>query len=266
MRLASYTRLEPLGNDGHTQLFRAHDPEGHDVIIHDPSKRAHTFDDPADAESYTAYLRELGKLDHPNIEHITEVGTETLWFAAEYFDYKLSLDRCIREKSAPCSREERVRVVLDVLAALEYLHARELVHTAVNPVNVAVPERGPAKLLNLVEGWHTRQALQHGRLAGATHYMAPEFIREGKITPAMDLFATGVMLYRLMVGAYPFQGKDGPSVLDAILTLKPRPMEEKCEECGAQFGAVAERALAKDPKDRFPSAAAFAEALRHATK
>ena len=262
MRLASYERLEPLGTDGHTQLFRAHDPEGRDVVVHDPAKRAQAFDDPADAASYTAYLRELAALDHPNLEHITEVGTQTLWFAAEYFDYHLSLDRCLRDKSEPCSREKRVSVVLDVLAALDYVHARGLVHTAVNPVHVVVPESGPSKLTNLIEGWHTRQALQHGRLSGATHYMAPEFIREGKIAPAMDLFATGVMLYRVLAGAYPFHGKDGPAVLDAILTLKPRPLEEKCEQCAAQFGAVVERALAKDPKDRFPSAAAFADALR----
>lgn len=262
MRLARYARLEPLGTDGHTQLFRAHDPEGRDVIVHDPAQRAQGFEDPAEAASYTAYLRELAKLDHPNVEHITEVGTQTLWFAAEYFDYHLSLDRCLRDKSAPCSRDKRVSVVLDVLAALDYAHARGLVHTAVNPVNVFVPESGPSRLTNFIEGWHTRQALQRGRLSGATHYMAPEFIRDGQISPAMDLFAAGVLLYRVLVGTYPFHGKDGPAVLDAILTLKPRPMEEKCEECGAQFGAVIERALAKDPKDRFPSAAAFADALR----
>jgi serine/threonine-protein kinase len=262
MRLATYARLESLGNDGHTQIYRARDPEGHDVIVHDPAQRVHTLEDPSEAASYTACLRELAKLDHPNIERITEVGTETLWFAAEYFDYTLSLDRCLRDKSSACSREKRVGVVLDVLAALEYAHERGFVHTAVNPVNVAVLESGPSKLLNFIEWWHTQRALRQGLLSGGTHYLAPEFVGDGTISPAMDLFATGVMLYRVLAGTFPFHGKDGPSTLRAILNEPPRPMAEHCGQCAAQFGAVLDRALAKAPKDRFPTAAGFADALR----
>ncbi|HTK95357.1 MAG TPA: serine/threonine-protein kinase [Terriglobales bacterium] len=260
MRLPEYELLEKLNADGCAELFRARDPEGNIVTLHDPSHRARAFADPDDTASFTAYLREVAALQHPNIERITEVGTQTVWFAAEYFDYPLSLDGRIRSKQA-MSAQEKVRIVRDVLAGLGYAHQRDIVHTAVNPTNITVLESGQAKLLNFVEGWQTRRALRRGAMSGATHYLAPEFILDGQISPAMDIFACGVLLYRLLAKSFPFQGKDGPSVVQAILHSPPRPVGEHCSGCAEKFGGIFERALAKVPARRYREAEEFARDL-----
>jgi TolB-like protein len=170
--------------------------------------------------------------------------------------------------------EETIQIGLGLLAALEALHAKELVHRDVKPANLFLTPHGVklldfglathawAGVLGSAAGDTTAGLTLPGTLVGTPYYMAPEQARGETPTPATDLFAVGAILFEMLTGRRAFERPSIAEVLVAVQTANPPALT------GAPVLVAVDRvlhvALSKHPADRYPSAAAMAASLRAA--
>jgi tetratricopeptide (TPR) repeat protein len=217
-------------------------------------------------------------LNHPHIAQLYEAAMapdEAPYLALELVS-GLPITEYCRSHAAPLQR--RLDLIVEVLAALSYAHARLIVHRDIKPSNVLVTQDGGVKLLDfgiakLLRPDETRnsQLTQPAALLATPGYSAPEQFSHGAITVAADVFSAGILLFELMTGRRPF--RTVPTAADAA----PAPLASQradAEAAGAPEGArlrrrlhgdldaVLARALALDPAERYPSAEAFAADVR----
>jgi hypothetical protein len=249
-RFGRFTVEGRLGVGGMGEVFRARGDEGSVALKLMRPELA------ADAHHRRLFLAEaqLGaRLEHPNLVRQLDAGEShgSLWLALELVD-GVSLARVL--KSGPLPPEVASYVALELLAALEYVHARALVHRDVSATNVMVSRAGEVKLSDFgvakaADPTLTRTNEEKGKPA----YMAPEQLREharGPIDGRVDVFAVGVLLYRMTVGEPPFS--DVTEWLRAGCPLEPR----------GPLAPVIVGAMEPAREERFASAAAMALALR----
>ncbi|HMM56282.1 MAG: hypothetical protein DYH18_02050 [Xanthomonadales bacterium PRO7] len=230
------------------------------------------------------FLRErqiLARLQHPNIAHLLDGGIAAdgrPYFAMEYVDGMPLLGYC-HERGLDL--EGRIRLFLDVCAAVEFAHQHHVVHRDLKPSNVLVTADGKVKLLDfgiakmLVDsGTGDASLTQLRRERPMTPaYAAPEQFSGGRITEATDIYALGCVLYQLLTDkyAYDFRGANQPDEMRHIieasdptppskLRLTAPPVPPK--RLRGDLDTIVLAALKHDPQRRYPSVAAFAEDLR----
>lgn len=207
-------------------------------------------------------------------EHVvTIVDTGSLASGVPYFVMELLAGDDLRALLTRTARLPPVRVAelgIDACYGLSALHAAGLVHRDLKPENLFVTtgddRRDVVKLLDLgVAKILGENATAPGSVIGTARYMAPEQVGEdGAVGPAADLFALGVILYEALAGRVPFDGDTFERVLFKIMTSEFEPLARACPEAPPALVDAVERALAKEPGKRHPSAAAFASALAQA--
>ena len=166
---------------------------------------------------------------------------------------------------AGLSREARIRLFLEVCAAVQYAHQHLVVHRDLKPGNILVSNDGTPKLLDfglaklLDVPSDERTATEHRLLT--PEYASPEQVRGEKITTASDVYSLGVVLYRLLTGALPYRTKTASSAefQRAVVDQSPPSTEPVL---GADLDTVLRKALAKEPERRYPTVQEFAEDLR----
>ena len=215
-----------------------------------------------------AFLREVGvlnQLHHPHIVRLLDIGsTNGLLYIATEFVPAVRWDDVL-DKAAP---ETRIRVacgvICQVLDALEYAHTRSFVHRDIKPSNVLVRREGRRLVAKLSDfGLAKRyadaglsQLTRDGDVLGSLAYMSPEqFIDSRHAKPPCDIYSTGATLYRLLTGHDPFVFAKGKCKFRAILEDEPIPLRKSFPQVPASLADIVHRALAKDPSDRFTSAA-----------
>ncbi len=207
-------------------------------------------------------------LHHPNIVTIYEFGEAEglLYFAMEVVEGQSLFDLLRAQSLAPL---EFLEVMAQVCDGLQIAHQKGIVHRDIKPANIMVtrPEGRPqAKVLDFgVAKALGTEATQTGQVVGTIAYMAPEYLSRGQATPSADLFAVGVILYEGLAGRRPFTGDTSGVLIYNIINQPPEePDPKRLEGLGPGIRHVLQRALAKDPLARFPSAKEFATALRAA--
>ena len=212
--------------------------------------------------------RAAGVLNHPNLVTIYEFGQDqgVLFIAMEYVKGH-DLEELLREQSL--SRSESLEILAQVCDGLAYAHHAGIVHRDIKPSNVRVIRDGRrlhAKVMDFgVARVSNSDMTATGMVMGTVSYMAPEYIRTGKPDPRSDLFAVGVMLYECLSGRKPFAGDTTPTILYKIVNEPPEPIEpERLQGLSPATRGVLERALSKDPEQRYQTAEDLARALRAA--
>jgi serine/threonine-protein kinase len=220
------------------------------------------------------FLREasiLRELSHPNIVAFREMGTAggQLFFAMDYVP-GTDAARMLRHKGALEVRTA-VRLVKQLLKALEYAHGKGFVHRDIKPANLLVqvtPEGNTVKVADfgLARVYQASQmsglTLQHD-LGGTVGYMAPEQITHYRdAEPPADQYSAAATLYNLLTGKHVYDlPQHIASQLSKILNEEPVPIRQRRADLPRQLARVIHRALARDPEDRYPDARAFRRAL-----
>ena len=227
--------------------------------------------DSAAPERLWREARAAARVNHPHICQVYEIAEEA---GRPYIVMELLEGESLaaRLASGALSIADSSAIALEILNALEALHRAGFVHRDLKPSNVFLTSHG-VKLLDF--GLARRTTLsgeaqtlasvdltETGAVLGTPRYMSPEQARGNPIDPRSDIFAAGSILFEMLAGRPAFEGKTAVEVMLAVLNEQPPALAGSAAV--AALDRVARRALAKAPADRYPSAAAMAEALRAA--
>jgi serine/threonine protein kinase len=235
----------------------------------------------AAAESEQLFAREariVANLQHPNIVAVIDFGQveRSHVMVLEYVHgYHLGQWlQYITQKGERMPVRHAIHVVLQILDALAFAHrvtgadgkALGIVHRDVSPANVLLDVRGHVKLsdFGIARSADDEFKTQEGLFRGTLPYSAPEALQGAAASPAFDQYGAAVVLYHLLSGKNPFKGAEPPETIARILTHVPPPVSKFCPEVPIGVEAAIGKALAKDPRQRFPSVEEFARALRDA--
>jgi serine/threonine protein kinase len=167
------------------------------------------------------------------------------------------------------NRSERLArlrdAILQVCEGLAYVHARGLVHRDLKPSNIMVDDRRRVRLMDfgLVKlAGDAVNLTQHGRVVGTYRYMAPEQARGEAVDHRADLYSVGVIVFELLCGRPPFTARLAPELWNEIISLPPPAVLAMNPGAPPRLAVLAERLLAKDPRERFQRAEDIAAELR----
>lgn len=201
-----------------------------------------------------------GKLAHPNIVTVYEVGQENdrYYIAMEFLEGQTLRD--VIQSGGPLSLKDAISYSLQLCSALAYAHEHGVVHRDVKPENVQILPGGYAKLTDfgIARLMGESPITQDGQVFGTPSYMSPEQVAGKAIDARSDIFSLGVMLYEMVAGSKPFSGDSIVTVTYNIMNMEPPPPP------GAPpwLVGIIRKAMAKDPNARYASADEMAEDLR----
>lgn len=259
-RIAGYDILETLGEGGMGIVYRARDATlDREIAI----KVIRTSALGAQAkERFVREARACSRINHPNIVTVYAAGEEN---GTPYLAMELLRGKTLREtlEGGLIPWRQAVRWVADLLDALGRLHAEGIVHRDLKPENILVTTEGTAKLMDfgIARLSRSETLTADGATLGTLHYMSPEQVQGSKVDARSDIFSMGAVIYELLTGQYAFQGEHPYAAMYAIAHEPPRPIAELVNDLPSGLPEAIERALAKNPDDRYPSADAFRAAL-----
>lgn len=227
-----------------------------------------------DDESMKRFAREArlaGSLRHRNIVEVYEFGQLSdgrPFLAMELLEGETLESRLARQ--GPFTIDQAMRMGMEVLFGLAIAHDSQIVHRDLRPENVFLAQIRGEEVVKLVDFGISRTfgddpdslLTRPGTVLGSAQYMAPEQLEEdGVIDQRTDIYAVGVLLYRLLTGRNPFSSKGSALLLDVVETTPPPPSHHR-DELPKDVDKVVMSALAKDPTRRFKDAETMREALR----
>jgi serine/threonine-protein kinase len=264
--LGKYQIHGVLGRGAMGIVYDARDPViGRRVAI--KTVRLLDTDDPEALEGLERFKNEAraaGRLSHPNIVAVYDYGEAdgAAFIVMEFIEGQSLKQRLDTKEPLPVS--EAVRVMDQVLAALQFSHAKGVVHRDIKPANVMLTTDGQVKLADFgIARIESSVMTQAGTMLGTPAYMSPEQLMAQPVDARSDIYSAGVLLYQLLTGERPFEGGLTAIIHKALNTTPPRPSEISVT-APPGLDAVVARAMERRPADRYADAAAFARAIRDA--
>ena len=255
-----------IGRGGMAIVYRVFDLKTHQTVALKVLREEYE-DDPEYKERFKREAEVNKKLNHPNVVNSIDAGfiSGVSYIAFEYVDGQ-TLKEVITEKGK-MEQEEAVHCALSILAALSHAHQRGIIHRDVKSQNVMITRNGQVKIADFgIAGLaDTKTLTSDGNVMGSVHYFSPEQAKGMRATSASDLYSVGIILYEMLTGHVPFEGETAVSVAMMHLMDTPKPVQDEADVCRA-VELIMERALKKEPRDRYQSADAMIRDLRRALR
>ena len=263
--IAGRYELEELaGTGGMSSVYRARDNllERHVAL-----KLLHEYHG-ADAESIERFRREaraVAQLSHPNIVTVIDRGEDggRQYIVFEYVDGENLKELVAREGPLPVRRA--LELAIQVGEGLACAHEHGVVHRDVKPQNVLLNGDGRAKVTDfgIARSLDVDHGMtQTGTVIGTSNYIAPEQASGRAVDERTDIYSLGVVVYELLSGDVPFPGENFVAVALRHVHEEPPSVLEVRPDVPLRLAQLVDRALAKDPDDRFPSMEAMVRELR----
>src|SRR5438067_9322725 len=262
--LADRYELEELvGTGGMSSVFRAHDRLLDRKVALKVLHEQYTKD--ADyVERFRHEARSVAALSHPNIVTVIDRGEHEgrQFIVFEYVDGE-NLKRMI-ERRGPAPVTTALELAIQIARGLSFAHQQGLVHRDVKPQNVLLNGDGQAKVTDF--GISRSLDVQHGMtqtgtVLGTSDYIAPEQAQGQRVDEHTDVYSLGVVLYELLTNEVPYPGENFVAVAMRHINEPPPPIRDKRPDVSPRVEAAVQRAMAKDPADRFPTMADFCHEL-----
>src|SRR6187402_2155704 len=257
-----YRLIELLGSGGMATIYRATDTGlGRDVAL--KLLRPEYLRDPDFSARFRQEAQSAASLSHPNVVTVYDYGEDPSgpYIVMELIDGE-DVATILRRSGALPPRQV-ARIGSAVARALAAAHARGLVHRDVKPGNILIGTDGQVKVADfgIARAIAEAQVTLPGTTLGSVHYFSPEQARGEPATSSSDIYSLGIVLFEMLTGTRPFEGDSAASVALARLSGPiPDPMTVR-PAVPADLAAITRRALALDPRDRWPTAGMMADAL-----
>ncbi len=262
-----YELRQCIGIGGMARVYLAHDRAlNRDVAVKilNPALAA----DPLFVERFRREARAAAALNHPNIVAIYDTGAtdDTYYIVMEYVPGP-NLKETIRERG-PLPEGEALAIGAQVAAALGVAHAHHLIHRDIKPHNILLGPDGSAKVTDfgIARAAGASQLTATQTVMGTAHYLSPEQALHQPLDGRSDLYSLGIVLYEALTGRVPFEGDSLVAVAMRQVHDPPPPLRQVVPGISPRAEAVVTRALAKDPADRYQSAAEMEAALLEASR
>jgi len=260
-----YKILAPIGEGGMGMVYRAHDTllnrEVAVKVLPPELARDHEFVSRFRREAETA-----AGLDHPHIVAIYNIGEQD---GVHYLAMRLLEGRPLNQilkHSGALPPERALHITEQVARALDYAHARGVIHRDVKPANIMVGADEHVTLMDfgIAKAMSGSRLTRTGTMIGTPEYMAPEQFTGEQVDLHADIYALGVVLYEMLTGRVPFTGETPVSISHAHVYQTPAPPRQHNAQIPPAVEQVVLRALGKRPEARYSNAGALADALRAA--
>ncbi len=217
-------------------------------------------------ERFAQEARAAGKLTHPGIVTVFDAGedpdTHEPFFVMEYVAGRpLSGEIAAGGGRLPLSKA--LQIACQIADALHYAHSNGVIHGDIKPANILISEDGRPKIADFGVARLSQSVATHaGKMFGSPAYMAPEQLSGGEPDARSDLFSLGVMFYSMLTGFRPFQGNSAQTVCFKVMNVEPVPVSSLQADLPPELDRIVQRAMAKDPLDRYQSGSEFAGDIR----
>lgn len=260
MNVGRYQILETLGAGAHGKVVRGYDP-----LIDRPVAIKLFPQELARGEARTMFVREarvVGKLNHPFIVTLHDMGVEesssTPYLVMELVEGQ-SLEKIITRGSVPFSTA--CAWAAQVAVGLSVAHRANIIHGDVKPANILITTDSRPKLMDFGMARLASHDNGNSALLGTPAYWCPEQILGRPQDAKSDLFSLGVVLYEMLTGKSPFAGNSLQAVCNYVLSSTPLPPSSANPSIPTAVDSIVAACLAKDPKNRMPSAESLADQL-----
>lgn len=262
-KIGKYDVLEILGRGGMGVVYKAYDP----ILDREVALKTMTAEglkDPVMKERFYREARAAGRLRHPNIVTIYELGEENnVPFISMEFIPGSDVHSLIRMRTE-VTFEQKIRIVIQICRGLAYAHKAGIVHRDIKPSNIRLTQEdmhvkildfGVARLVT------STTMTTNGMVLGTIHYMAPEQIKGAHVDRKTDIFAAGIIFYEMLTYKKPFEGDNTATILYKVLHEPPMKMNPPVDEQFPTIRRVLAKALDKDAARRYFSADEMADEL-----
>jgi len=280
MTLAAGTRLGPyeivsaIGAGGMGEVYKARDTRLERTVAIKVLP-LHLSSSPEVRQRFEREAKTISQLSHPHICALYDVGHQdgTDYLVMEYLEGETLADRLAK---GPLSLEQTLRYGVEIADALDKAHRQGIVHRDLKPGNVMLTKSGvklldfglakamtPATQQSSLTALPTQQGLtQEGTILGTFQFMAPEQLEGKEADARTDIFALGAVLYEMVTGKKAFSGASQASLIAAILERDPPPISSIQPMTPPALDRIVKTCLAKDPEERWQSAADIKRQLR----
>jgi serine/threonine-protein kinase len=260
-----YRLLEPVGEGGMGQVFRAYDTV-HDREVALKVLAAHVAQEPAFEQRFRREAHLAARMNEPHVVPIHSYGEID---GRLYVDMRLIAGRdlaTVLAESGAIVPPRAVAIIEQVADALDAAHAINLVHRDIKPSNVLVGRRDFVHLIDfgIAQEVNATRLTRTGAAIGTFAYMAPERIETGEAAPSSDIYSLACVLYECLTGQLPFPGNSLQQQIASHLSKPPPRPSAVMRHISPAFDEVVARGMAKSPAERYPTVTAFAEAARTA--
>ena len=266
--ISHYRVLERLGAGAMGVVCKAEDLLLHRTVAL-KSVSPSAISDPVLKRSLLEEARAACVLDHPNIcriHHIEELADGQIILVMAFYEGETVAQQVAR---GPLDLATASLIAIQLLSGLQHAHGKGIIHRDIKPSNLIVNPDGEVKIVDfgLARRPHIARAMtETGVLVGTISYMAPEQVLSRPVDHRADLWAAGVVFYEMLTASLPFPGTTPYAVFDSILHTPPRPIGDFRSDLPDPVLQVIERALAKDPMERFQQATQLIQALEPFSK
>jgi len=274
-RLGPYEILSPLGEGGMGKVYKARDTRL-DRFVAIKLLRRDLADRPEIHDRFVREARTIASLNHPHICTLHDVGQHDSadFLVMEYLEGETLAARLMR---GPLPLGEALQYAMEIADALDKAHTQGVIHRDLKPGNIMLTgtglkllDFGLAKLKRETESFTLLSQLATpanpisapGTIIGTLSYMAPEQLEAREVDARADIFAFGAVLYEMIAGKRAFDGAGGASIIAAILKDDPPPLSQNNARVPPELDRILAKMLAKNPANRYASAAEIVAELR----
>jgi serine/threonine-protein kinase len=260
----SYRIDAPIAKSGMATIFRATDTrDGRTVALKIPHPDMEA--DPILSDRFKREAEIGARLRHPNVMEVYGGDRRSRIYMVMEWCHGRLLRKILDEGRMP--QDRAIRIAIEVLKALDYIHTNGVVHRDLKPENIMVDDDDHIKLIDFgIAGDTASRRLTYANftaMLGTPDYIAPEQVKGKRGDGRTDLYSMGVILYEMLTGKLPFSGPSPLAAMNDRLLNHPLPPSVADPSISPQLQEIIYRALERDPKNRYATAKEFIRDLEH---
>ena len=264
-----YEVQELIGSGGMANVYKAvmrgqNGPVPAGTVVAVKVLRQEYMHDPDLVRRFKNESKAISLLNHPNIVKVYDVSVNDhlQYIVMEYVD-GMTLREYLNERGGKLTNRETVHFISQILKALDHAHRNGVVHRDIKPQNIMLLDNGQLRMMDfgIARISRAENQLSGGKAMGSVHYISPEQAKGDETDCTSDIYSVGVMMYEMLSGHLPFDADDVVEVAIKQISDEPRSLHELAPEVPYALVEITEKAMAKLPQNRYPSARAMLEAL-----